>query len=144
MTERSGEERRQIVIDADTKAKIEVLVAGRIEDKQLIHELAGDVKEMAKNVSTMAIAMTEQTKNNEHLTQRVERVEDKIYGDDGLERRTRSLENSQTGDGVRWKILAGGIAAFITVGGSIVAVLAAFLQPVADVLREILEVIKSL
>lgn len=134
----------KIVIDADTKAKIEVLVQGRIEDKEMIHALASDIKEMTKSVSTMAVAITEQTKNNEHLTQRVEKVEGKIDGENGLERRTRTLENQQTGDGVRWKILAAGIASFLAVGGSIVGVLAAFLQPVADVLREILDVVRGM
>lgn len=147
----SDEERREnVVIDADTKAEIKMMALGRVEDKALIQSLASDVKEMTKNISAMAIAITEQTKNNEHVLQRVEVIENKIDGDDGLAKRTRKLENDQTGNGVRWKVVIGAVGIAGALGTAFVSILGSFVTPVnealgtvAATLGEILKLLKD-
>lgn len=100
-----------VLIDIDTKAKIEVLVAGRVEDRETIKELANDMKEMAKNVSTMAIAITEQTKDNHHLSTRVGKVE---KTQDLEAKKLEKVQNVQEGNKVRWWFLGTVVSVIIT------------------------------
>jgi len=118
-------DKKQYVIDADTKAEIKVLVQGRIEDRETIKELAGDMKEMANNVSTMAIAITEQTKNNEHLNQRLDKVET-VQVDQGKD--IKVLSNNQTGNIVRWQVLGASLIGFIAISGIVVSIVLAALD----------------
>jgi hypothetical protein len=107
-------------IDADTKAQIQVLVQGRIEDRETIHELAGDMKEMAGNVSTMAIAITEQTKDNHYLNQRVDRIEGV---QDKQSEELKTVQNTQEGNKVRWFLLGASILGFISVSAVVITIM---------------------
>lgn len=109
-------------------AKLNALVQARVEDleyrkeerERRDRERREDrhmMERMSSSVSEMAIAITEQTKENQHLSRRVDTLEVEINGEDGLERRTRKLENAQGQDGTKWKFVAGGIAAFLSIAG---------------------------
>jgi leucyl aminopeptidase (aminopeptidase T) len=79
----------------------------RQEDRKMMQEMSG-------HMSDMAIALTEQTKNNEHIFQRIEKIEDT---QSSHSKELKTISNVQSGNQVRWQVLAAGLVAFIAVGG---------------------------
>ena len=121
MTEATQE---QVSISA-LNVKMNALLEARAEDlearkeERQFREQEGKenramMNNMAEKIGEMAIAVTEQTKNNEHLNQRVDKVEKR---QDAQAAKIEEMDRVQSGNKVRWQVLAAGIAAFITVGG---------------------------
>lgn len=99
----------------------------RQEDRAVTHE-------MAVNISEMAIAITSQAKNNDHLNQRVDNIEG-VQGD--CMKRLRVVENSDAGDVIKWKIVIWGVGALGAMAMAAVAIFAAYIQPLVDIVTQI-------
>jgi len=111
------------------KDERERYVRERAEDREQrnrerLESLAAQNK-MADSISDMAVALTEQAKDNEHLNKRVDRVE-KV--NDAQAKAITIVSNTQAGNNVRWKILATGITSMIAITGVIVAIVRYYSQ----------------
>lgn len=84
----------------------------RKEDRAMMHE-------MASKVGDMATAITIQTNNNEHLNQRVDKVEE-AQGTQSKD--IQIMKEVQAGNKVRWYTLGAGILGFISVSAIVVTI----------------------
>lgn len=108
-----------IGIDLHTKAQVELLAQGRIEDREMIHSLAEDVKVMSHCVSEMAIAFTAAAKDSERVIEKTDDLSSQISDPvTGLRARLVIVEKNQevsaASNKIRWSILGVGTAIGIT------------------------------
>lgn len=125
------------VIDAETKAEIKVLMQAQQENQRIFSKMGESYERMADRMSEMAITVAEQAKDTQHTNQRLVNLEQSIHGESGLEKRMQNAELDQSSDKTKWRFVAGGVGAFITVAIAIVGLLAALVQPVIEILTNI-------
>jgi len=122
MTEQASIATLNVKMNTLLEARREDLQDKKDERKRRDEERKADramMEKLAGHVGEMAVAMTAQTKNNEHLGQRVDSVESR---QDVQAKEIKDLQKVSNGNTVRWQTLGAAILGFVAISGIVVTI----------------------